>query len=279
GRVRAVRDRPALGPGGAAVPPVIRSAPARALAAYADQLWAEAESERYEIARRWGLEEPPLRPPAPPIVKPRPATEEGLSVGDGLPPVITRVPTHDRVVFLTIDDGAEKDPELTRMMRELRVPFSAFLTDYLAREDYGYFREQHRLGLAGMHNHTLNHHDLRKLPYEDQRHEICEQQRNLRLEFGESTTLFRPPYGSYDADTLRAARSCGVRVVPLWAQEAFPDRIEFRKSPPELRPGDIILTHFRGRGQWGGSMTDMVRRVLRTATEQGFAVARLEDYL
>jgi peptidoglycan/xylan/chitin deacetylase (PgdA/CDA1 family) len=46
-----------------------------------------------------------------------------------------------------------------------------------------------------------------------------------------------------------------------------------------LHPGDIILTHFRGRAEWAGTMTDVLRRVLRTVDEQGFALALLDDYL
>jgi peptidoglycan/xylan/chitin deacetylase (PgdA/CDA1 family) len=255
----------------------LRSGPARALAEYSRRLQL-AEARRFAAARRWGLAEAPLRAPAPPRIKPGLRTEPGLSVGSGLPPVITRVPTSDRVVFLTIDDGAEKDPRLTRMLRELRVPMSGFLSHYLVRMDYGYFRELSRLG-AGMHNHTLNHLNLPLLSYRGQRREICGQQHHLREEFGELPRLFRPPFGNYNRDTLRAAASCGVRVIPLWSEEAFPDHMEFRVGDPRLHPGDIILTHFRGRAEWRATMPDLVRRVLNTATRQGFALARLEDYL
>ncbi|MGP3999237.1 polysaccharide deacetylase family protein [Streptomyces sp. 8N706] len=192
--------------------------------------------------------------------------------------MLTRVPTRDRVVFLTIDDGSHKDPQLIRMLRELQVPVSAFLSDYVVRDDYGYFRELQKLGVS-LNNHTLTHPDLRELSYEDQRKEICRQQVILEREFGVRPWLFRPPYGNYDQETLRAARSCGVRAVPLWTEEAFPDRIESADEKGELHPGDIILTHFRGRGEWPGTMPDMVRRVLARATAQGFAIARLEDYI
>jgi peptidoglycan/xylan/chitin deacetylase (PgdA/CDA1 family) len=192
--------------------------------------------------------------------------------------VIARVPTDDRVVFLTIDDGTEKDPALLHMVRELGIPFSAFLTHGEVRGDYGYFRELNRHG-AAMNNHTVTHRNLRRLSYEGQLREICRQQRNLERHFGEASRIFRPPYGSYDHDTLLAARSCGISVVPLWAEEAFPDRIEYAQPGGRLHPGDIILTHFRGLASWNAPMPDVVRRVLQTATAQGFALARLEDYV
>ncbi|MDT0443618.1 polysaccharide deacetylase family protein [Streptomyces johnsoniae] len=250
---------------------------ADATAAYAKRL-ERAEARRVVAAKRWGLRRAPLRAPAPPAHKPKLATEPGHLSGPGLPPVIVRAPTEDKVVFLTIDDGADKDPKLLDMLRELDVPYSSFVTDYVARDDYGYFRRAHRNG-SGVHNHTVTHPELPRLSYRQQRAEICRQQDNLEREIGERPVLFRPPYGAYDRDTLRAAASCGVTAVPLWAQEAFPDRIEWGRADRKFHPGDIILTHFRGPGEWDGTMTDMVRRVLDTATEQGFALARLEDYL
>ncbi|MEU4685150.1 polysaccharide deacetylase family protein [Streptomyces xinghaiensis] len=260
------------------------SVPARALAARAERL-RRAPAARPAVARGWGLRSAPLSPPPRPVVKPVLTTPEALRRGphrpeDGLPHVITRVPTDDRVIFLTIDDGADKDPRLLRMVRELNVPVSAFLTHSLAREDYGYFRRLRDLG-AGMQNHTLTHPYLPALPYEKQRREICAQQDNLERETGVRPTMFRPPFGGYDRATLRAAASCGIEVVPLWSQEVFPGRTEYRRGALDGRfhPGDIVLTHFRGPAHWKGDMRDVLRRVLDQATEEGFAVALLEDYV
>ncbi|MFJ8039342.1 polysaccharide deacetylase family protein [Kitasatospora sp. NPDC096147] len=237
-------------------------------------------SELTELARAWGLDAPPLPAPAPPAVKPE-LRENGPHVqlsGDGLPARVRRVPTTDKVVFLTVDDGLEKDRRFNRMMRELGVPFSAFVSGYLARSDYGYFRELNDQGVR-VNNHTLDHKDLRRLDRQQQSRQICGQQDELVREVGPRPVLFRPPYGEFNADTLRAAKDCGITAMPLWNEEAFPDRMEYRHLDQRLHPGDIILTHFRGAGQWGGSMTDLARLVIRTATEQGFALARLDDYL
>ncbi|WP_405014517.1 polysaccharide deacetylase family protein [Kitasatospora sp. NBC_01539] len=231
-------------------------------------------------ARSWGLERLPRTAPPPPGQRPAVAAgQSGVILRPGLPPVVQRVPTDDRVIFLTIDDGAAKDPEFARMTAELGIPYSTFLTGYLARSDYGYF-----LGLGGnarvaVNNHTLDHRDMRRLTPADQRAQICGQQDELARATGIRPQLFRPPYGEYTDDTLRAAQECGIRAVPLWNEEAFPDRIEYRYADHRLYPGDIVLTHFRGPGEWSGTMADMLRRVLRTADEQGFTLALLDDYL
>ncbi|WP_236246387.1 polysaccharide deacetylase family protein [Streptomyces sp. CC210A] len=252
--------------------------PSGAITAYVER-YRRAQAARAAAAKKWGLKQTPLTPPAPPAVKPDIAFRKGFEVGDpDLPPVFTTVPTEDRVVFLTIDDGAEKDPELLRMMAELDIPYSAFLSDYLVREDYGYFRKMQDKGVA-LHNHTLNHRYMPALSYAEQKREICGQQDVIEKRFGTRPTLFRPPYGNYNRDTLRAAASCGITAVPLWAAEAFPDRMEWREWDRDLHPGDIVLTHFRGRSHWKGTMADMVRQAMDTITARGYAVARLEDYV
>ncbi|MYR29269.1 MULTISPECIES: polysaccharide deacetylase family protein, partial [unclassified Streptomyces] len=243
----------------------------------------EAEARKAAVlaaARRWGLPRAPLLAPPPPRTKSLPPTRRGFGVNGprtrGLPPVFTRVPTSDRVVFLTIDDGVDQDPATLRMLRELHVPYTAFLSEDAVDGGWEYFRAAHEQG-AALQNHTLLHRYLPGLSRAAQRHEICGMQDTLRRHYGRAATLFRPPYGSYNRDTLEVARSCGIRAVPLWEAEVFPGRVVYRDS--DLHPGDLVLTHFQGRAQWNGSMADALRTFLRTVTDKGYAVARLEDYI
>ncbi|WP_405676065.1 polysaccharide deacetylase family protein [Streptomyces sp. NBC_01511] len=240
----------------------------------------KAQALRAVAAKKWKLAKTPLAAPAPPAVKPRITTRKGFEVTDGetLPPVFTNVPTKDKVVFLTIDDGAEKDPELLRMMTELKIPYSAFLSDYVINDDYAYFKKMQARDVS-LHNHTLTHPYLPGLSYEEQKREICGQQEKIEKRYGKRPELFRPPYGNYNAGTLRAAKSCGVKAVPLWSSEAFPDHMEWREWDRDLHAGDIVLTHFRGKEDWKGSMPDMIRHVMKTITDKGYAVAKLEDYV
>ncbi|MCX4764406.1 polysaccharide deacetylase family protein [Streptomyces sp. NBC_01275] len=254
---------------------------AGALHAYASRLRA-VQQARIAAAKRWGLKKAPLTPPVPPAEKPEIPTRDGFEVDDheelGLPPVFTTIPTEDKVVFLTIDDGAEKDPAFLRMMSDLHIPYTAFLSDYLIKDDYAYFKKIQDSGVT-LNNHTLHHPYLPALSYSRQKREICGMQSVIRKHYGKRPALFRPPYGNYDQDTLRAAKSCGVRYAPLWDEEVFVDHWEYREWDRDLHPGDIVLSHFRGRDDWKGTMPDMVRRFLDKVTKKGYAVARLEDYL
>ncbi|MER7578648.1 polysaccharide deacetylase family protein [Kitasatospora sp. NPDC097691] len=231
-----------------------------------------------ETAQRWGLERSPLKAPPRPATRARLTPVQGVKLAEDRPPVVYRVPTDDKVVFLTVDDGAEKDPAFSRMAEELGVPISAFVSDYLARENYGYFRDLHAQGVE-INNHTINHRNLKVLDYETQRQEICNQQDQLEQQIGVRPRLFRPPYGEYNDDTLRAAASCGVQAVPMWNEEAFPDHMEWRYDDRALHPGDIILTHFRGTDIWKATMPDLLRKVVNDVTAAGFSLGRLDDYL
>ncbi|MDR6979836.1 peptidoglycan/xylan/chitin deacetylase (PgdA/CDA1 family) [Streptomyces sp. 3330] len=222
---------------------------------------------------QWGLE-PPVAPPAPPGAKP-----VELPAADGQVPVISEIPTRQKIVFLTFDDGAEKDPEFLTMMRELKIPFTMFLTDSAISADYGYFGKLQDLG-AGVHNHTLTHPNLRTLGAAAQQQEICGQQTKLKDRYGTTPRLFRPPYGNWNEDTRAAAASCGVEAIVLWRESMQIKNMQYQRGDKKLHPGDIVLAHFRGPSELKGTtMTEMTVNLLRHIQEQGFTVARLEDYL
>ncbi|MFJ8634486.1 polysaccharide deacetylase family protein [Streptomyces sp. NPDC093568] len=223
-----------------------------------------------EPYRHWGLSAPLPAPPSPPARRPpRPA--------EGPLPVVHRVDTHRKVVFLTYDDGAEKDPRFVDMVRELRLPVSMFLTDSVVGPGYGHFARLRSVG-ASIQNHTLDHAALRGLPYAGQRAEICGQQNKLRARFGIRPRLFRPPYGTYDTTTLRAAAHCGVTAVVLWRAAMEGDgELTYAKGPARLRPGDIVSVP---SGEPAGlSLRERTTRLLREIQRQGLTVGRLEDYL
>ncbi|MER5439313.1 polysaccharide deacetylase family protein [Streptomyces sp. NPDC002790] len=259
----------------------LQGAPARALDSYATKLRAQ-RTALVAATRRWGLADVPLTAPAPPAKKPVIEARKGFEVDGqkelGLPPVFTSIPTKDKVVFLTIDDGAEKDPRFLKMMSELRIPYTAFLTDSEVRPGYGYFKKMQARGIT-LDNHTLTHPYLPALSYARQKHEICGMQNVIEKKYGHRPKLFRPPFGDYNQDTLRAAKACGIEYAPIWNAEAFVDRMDYREWDRSIHPGDILLTHFRGRKDWKGTMPDMIRNLMKYLTDRGYAVARLEDYL
>ncbi|WP_280886504.1 polysaccharide deacetylase family protein [Streptomyces sp. LBL] len=223
------------------------------------------------VYRRWGLAAP--LPPAP---KPPARPPAARTAGPGLPPAVRRVRTTDKVVFLTYDDGAERDPRFVDLVRELRLPVSTFLTDRVVGPGYGDFARLQSVG-ASVQNHTLDHQALRGLPYAGQRAEICGQQEKLRSRFGLRPRLLRPPYGTYDPMTLRAAADCGLSAVVLWRVSMESDELIFGEGGNRLRPGDIVSV---ASGEWAApTLRERTVRLLREIQRRGLTVGRLEDYL
>ncbi|WP_260477698.1 polysaccharide deacetylase family protein [Nonomuraea sp. WAC 01424] len=229
-------------------------------------------------------------PQGPPGAQPR-AGEVGAIRGEnGLPPVISSIPTKRKVVFLTIDDGWEQDPGFVKQVRDRRIPITAFAMrdaveakgdpdpaggpgHYVGAGKWGYFR-QLRDAHVPVENHTLTHPDLRRLPFDAQRREICGSSQVIAKEIGTRPALFRPPFGSYNTDTLRAAKRCGMKAVLLWTATVQPGgKIAYQVPDKQLRPGDILLLHFRP------NLAADFRVLVNKIKRRGFELGDLQAYL
>ncbi|WP_269854165.1 polysaccharide deacetylase family protein [Streptomyces sp. RPT161] len=222
--------------------------------------------------RKWGL--PPLpAAPEPPADKPVKLSATGTV------PVFAHIPTTQKVVFVTLDDGAEKDPKFIEMMRDLKVPITMFLMNDAIKDGYGYFKPLQEMG-NHIQNHTLHHPVMNTVPLARQKEEVCGDQKILTHQYGTAPLLFRPPYGAYNANTRAAVGECGPRAIVWWRESMQINDMQYQAGDHKLRPGDIILAHFRGPGELKGTtMTEMFGNLLKRIQEQGFAVARLEDYI
>ncbi|MEV0613153.1 polysaccharide deacetylase family protein [Nonomuraea sp. NPDC050404] len=229
-------------------------------------------------------------PQGPPGVTPRKGEVRPIPRTGGLPPVISSIPTKRKVVFLTIDDGWEQDPGFLRQVREQRIPITAFAmrdaveaegtpdesggeARYVGAGKWGYFRQLRDAGVP-VENHTLTHPNLRLLGYAAQRREICGSSQLIKKELGTRPALFRPPFGNYDTDTLRAAKSCGMSSVLLWTASVQPGgKIAYQVPDKRLRPGDILLLHFRP------NLARDFRILVKKIKRRGYELGNLQAYL
>ncbi|KIQ62482.1 polysaccharide/chitin/xylan deacetylase [Kitasatospora griseola] len=223
---------------------------------------------------KWGLK-PMAKAPAPPADKPIKLTKTGAV------PVFSEVPTQDKVVFITIDDGAEKDPKFVQMLTELKVPITMFLTKDIVKNDYAYFKPLQALGNT-VQNHTVSHPVMSKITAAQQKTQICDDQAALTEQYGTAPYLFRPPFGDgANTPTLNTSvQECGPRAIVLWRESMQIHDMQYQSADKKLKNGDIILAHFRGPSELKGeTMTAMFGEMLARIQEQGFAVARLDDYI
>ncbi|WP_235029984.1 polysaccharide deacetylase family protein [Nonomuraea solani] len=233
---------------------------------------------------------PVTTPQGPPGALPRDGEVRRLPRPGALPPVISSIPTKRKVVFLTIDDGWEQDPGFVRQIRERRIPITAFAmrdaveakgtpdesggpARFVGAGKWGYFRQLRDAGVP-IENHTLTHPNLSLLGYDAQRREICGSSSLIKKELGGRPTLFRPPFGNYNTDTLRAAKSCGMNAVLLWTATVQPGgKIAYQVPDKKLRPGDILLLHFRP------NLARDFRILVNKIKRRGYELGNLRAYL
>ncbi|MGW0806465.1 polysaccharide deacetylase family protein [Nonomuraea sp. NPDC002799] len=230
------------------------------------------------------------RPQGPPGAVPRKGEVRPIRHDGDLPPVISSIPTKRKVVFLTIDDGWEQDPGFVRQIRDQRIPVTAFamrdaveakgtpdaaggVNRYVGSGKWGYFRELREAGVP-VENHTLTHPNLRLLGHDAQRREICGSSKVIGKQLGTAPTLFRPPFGNYNTDTLKAAKSCGLTTVLLWTATVQPGgKIAYQVPDKRLRPGDILLLHFRP------NLARDFRVLVAKIKRRGYELGNLQAYL
>lgn len=186
-------------------------------------------------------------------------------------PTLYRVPTSQRVVFVSIDDGWTRDPGLVTMARAAGVPLSLFLVGQAVFADPAYWRQLAATG-AVVEDHTMSHARLTTLSRAGQQSEICRDADLVARTFGRRPTLLRPPYGSFNTDTTRAAAVCRMTALVLWDVSVVNGRLHYAEGN-QLRPGDIILIHF------SPSIRVDFAAALRAIKASGLRVAGLEAAL
>jgi peptidoglycan/xylan/chitin deacetylase (PgdA/CDA1 family) len=205
-------------------------------------------------------------------VAPSPAVSAAYGRSGDLIPVLDHIDTTDPVVFITIDDGFDKDPRVLALLEARHVPVTPFLTVDAVRAEPGFFSSVQRITGQTVQDHTVSHPHLSTLGLRAQTREICDASDELERLYGGRPWLFRPPYGDYDRNTRRAAATCGIKALVLW-DVSLPHKVLRYARGSVLKPGDIILIH------WRPYLYRDLPIAIDAAEAQGLRVAALQDYL
>ncbi|WP_410820957.1 polysaccharide deacetylase family protein [Micromonospora sp. 050-3] len=184
-----------------------------------------------------------------------------------------RLPTDQKVAFITIDDGGlARPPEVIDFIWEARIPVTMFLNSPAAAENTDYFRQIEAVGGA-VENHTITHNSLAGRSYDYQKQEICGAADRLEQLFGKRPTLFRPPFGEHDSTTLKAAHDCGAKAVFHWTETVHEGKVRYQTPEKVVQPGDVLLMHFRP------ALMDDLLAALKAIHRAGLTPALLEQYV
>ncbi|MFG1868338.1 polysaccharide deacetylase family protein [Micromonospora arborensis] len=214
----------------------------------------------------WYVSQVPTFPEAPP---PQPVQLPAT----GPAPIWHRLPTDQKVAFITIDDGGlARPPAVADFIWQAHIPVTMFLNSPAAEEHDVYFRQ---IQVAGgvVESHTINHNSLAGRSYDYQKREICGAADKLEALFGKRATLFRPPFGNHDATTLRAAHDCGAKAVFHWTETVHEGKVRYQTPEKVVQAGDVLLMHFRP------ALMDDLLAALKAIHRAGLTPALLEDYV
>jgi len=173
---------------------------------------------------------------------------------------------HEREVALTFDDGPSPyTSEILDTLIRLRAPATFFPVGFMIEEYPAAIQREVENGFA-IGDHTENHARLAGLPPKEQEAELLEQATELRRQGAPFPRLFRPPFGVYDATTLKLARHNRMLVV-LWTVETADyeqpgDEAIVQRVLEEVRPGAIVLLH-----DGGGDRSETVAALPRVIHE------------
>jgi len=155
-----------------------------------------------------------------------------------------------RDVALTFDDGpGPYTPEVLGVLEREHAQATFFAIGKMERY-FGVSTQREVADGDVVGDHTQSHLPLATLPARDQHEQLFEGIARIEIAGGPRPELFRPPYGSFNATTLRELHALGLLMV-LWSvdtrdyqEPGVPAIVE--RALAGAGPGAIILMHDGG---------------------------------
>ena len=168
-------------------------------------------------------------------------------------------PGRSKTVALTFDDGPGRSTAaILAILARYRIPATFFNVGVAMAARPWLVREEAGLGYV-VGDHTWNHPHLTALPAARQAAELQEASAEQRSIAGTVPCAFRPPYGNYDATTLRLAQLHRMSVW-LWSADtldwmangsgssSWVQRITGLAERGGVLPHPIVLMHNQAKG-------------------------------
>lgn len=188
----------------------------------------------------------PARPPVDELAR----EEKGVNSVLSYTPFVKEGSTQSRDVALTFDDGpGPYTPQILDVLEREHVPATFFVVGQEINDFRASTEREIRDGFV-IGDHTENHPMLAHLSAHDQHEQIFEQAARIELLGGRKPRLFRPPYGSFNANTFHELRQMKMLMV-LWSadtddyQQPGVETI-VKRALEGAKPGAILLMHDAG---------------------------------
>ncbi len=187
----------------------------------------------------------------------------------------------DKMCALTFDDGPSKyTTQYLDILKEKGVKATFFQLGQNIKE----FPDVEKRIVAEGHqvaNHSYDHKNMAQLPAKDVAEEIKSTMELIKEYAGVSTTMIRPPYGSFPNKCWWEAEGYATSSI-LWTHDTLdwklpgPDALH-AAATKNVKNGSIILMH-----DGGGPRDDNVKAlpgIIDTLLDQGFKLVTIEELL
>ena len=193
---------------------------------------------------------------------------------------ISKIPTTQKVVALTIDDGPHNKvtPEILAILREKHVKATFFVLGVNAEHFPAILAQEvadgHEIGM-----HTYSHPSLPNLSPQKIAEEFDKAEQAI-VKAAPKPALFRPPGGMYNAQVIETAHKKGYSVI-LWSIDPMDwscppaDRI-IEKVVSEIKTGSIILLH---DGQYPLPTPKALGTLIDQLRDRGYEFATVSELL
>lgn len=192
---------------------------------------------------------------------------------------IYSVKTDEKKVAISLDAtwGADYTDELLKILREYNLKTTFFLCGRWIKD---YPKVVQRIALEGheIGNHSTTHPDMTRIGRNQVRRELMETHELIHQLTGQTSTVFRPPFGAYNNDVIEVATECGYYTVQ-WSvdsldwKELTRDQIVGRVLS-RVHNGAIMLFHNNGT-----HTAQALRIIIESLLKDGYEIVPVSELL
>lgn len=211
------------------------------------------------------------------VANDRPAEAQVIKAGPPSCPAVAL--TYD---LCPVRTASGFDRELIDFLIANKIPATFFMSGRWMNKHDAEVKELLAVPFFEIGTHGEVHAHLPMHEMEEQQREILGPVRVLKTKYGRSATLFRPPYGEYNDQTVEAVKDLGLRFI-LWNIESGdPDptlsaEVILTRVQQRMKPGSVIVLHANGKGKHTREVTETLATTLLSA--KGLTPMTVSDLL
>lgn len=180
-------------------------------------------------------------------------------------------------IACNVYEGENLLPEMLDVLEKYNVKVSFFFGGVWVKRNPDTLKLIYDRG-HDIQNHGYNHYLPTRLDSERNTKEIKDTEKLIQSIVGVRTTLFEPPSGDYDSNTLALMEPLGYKMVTWnvdtidWRKDATKELI-LSRIEKKLKPGSIILIH--PKEVTARSLEDIIKHI----QGQGYKITTVTDIL